>query len=95
MKYIAMLFCVSALLGCTVMVARRDATGVTTVKTIGAPFVNREASIRVVDSWLDNNNVLHETVIEQSGKENTDKQIEILRAVLQAGFYESKSFGRK
>jgi ABC-type glycerol-3-phosphate transport system substrate-binding protein len=49
----------------------------------GGMMVNREGSIKVTDSWLDpQTNILHETTIEQFGKENTDGQGRLLEKLV-------------
>ena len=86
MVMLVFIYLVVGLLGCTVMMVDRRPDGSMRVRACGAPMVNREGSIRVIDYWLDERtNTLHQNVIEQSGKENTDQQAELILKALELG----------
>ena len=69
------------LTGCTSMTVI-DPNGYT-VKSYGGFLVNREGLLKVTHSWLDEKNVLHQETIEQSGKENSDSQMELIKFLTQ------------
>lgn len=83
MKALALIVAVLTLTGCTSFkVTYPDGTGVT---SIGAPLVNRDESFSVTHQWLGADNVLHQVTVEKNTKENTDRQLELMRAAFDAG----------
>lgn len=83
MKLIMLLLMACTLTACTTFsVEYADGTK---VSSIGAPLVNRDETFSVTHQWLGADNVLHQVTVDKNTKENTDRQLELMKAAFEAG----------